>query len=81
MIDRKTDAAALRHDADPPDGRDQLRRTRLDIDGRAEGGGDALDLAVKSFGIGAGNPDPGLLGQRHNGVLHGGAVAALLGET
>src|SRR5207247_7838708 len=59
VIDRKADAAALRHDADPPPGRDQPRLIGLDIDGRAEGGGDALDFAVKSFRIGTGNPHPG----------------------
>ena len=35
-------------------------RIRLDIDGRAEGGGDALDLAVEPFRIGPGNPHAGL---------------------
>ena len=81
VIDRKADAAALRDNADPPFGRDQWRRVRLDIDGRAEGGGDALDLAVKAFRIGTGNPHAALFRQRHDGVLHGGAVAALLGES
>jgi len=80
VVDRKADAAALRDDADPPSGRDQPRRVRLAIDGRAEGGGNALDLAVESFRVGAGNPHAGLLRQRSDGVLHGRAVAALFRE-
>ncbi len=81
VIDRKADAAALRDDADPPPGRDQPRRVRLDVDGRTEGGGDALGFAVKSFRVRTGNPHPGLSGQRGDGILHGGAVAALFGKS
>ena len=81
VIDRKADAAALGDDADPPRGRDQPRRVRLDVDGRAEGGGDALGFAVKSFRIGTGNPHAGCAGEIGDRVLHGGAVAALLGES
>ncbi len=78
MVDRKADTAALRDDADPPFGRDQPRRIGLDIDGRAEGSGDALGFAVKSFRIGTGNPHTGLPGEFGDCVLHDGAVAALL---
>ena len=81
VIDRKADAAALRDDADPPPGRDQPRLIGLDIDGRAEGGGDALDFAVKSFRIGTGNSHPGPFRKRRDGILHRGAVAALLGKS
>src|SRR5258708_29389863 len=78
VIDRKADAAALRHDADPPFGRDQPRLIGFYIDGWAEGGGDALNFAVKTFRIGTGNPHSGLLRKRRDGVLHRGAVAAFL---
>ena len=62
-------------------GRDQPRRVRLDIDGRAEGGGDVLGFAVESFRIGTGNPHAGRAGEIGDGVLHRGAVAALLGKS
>ncbi len=81
VIDRKADAAALRDDADPPDGRDQRPFIGFYIDGRAECRGDALDLAIKSLRIRAGNPHAGLFRERRNRVLHRGAVAALLRES
>jgi len=76
VIDSKADAAALRDNADPPPGRDQPRLIGFDIDGRAEGSGDALDFAVKSFRIGTGNPHLGRFRKLRDGVLHRGAVAA-----
>ena len=78
VLDGKADTTGLRDDRDPAFGRDQRHMARLDIDGRAEGRRDLLHLAQKSFGIGPRNPHPRPLRQRHDGVLHGGAVAALL---
>jgi len=80
MIKRKADAAALRDDADPPPGRDQRRYARLDVDGRTEGCGDALDFTVKSFGVRAGYPHPGLFRKARDLVLHRGSIAALFGK-
>src|SRR5260370_14520713 len=81
VLDCKPDTAALRDDADPPFGRDQPRRVGLDVDGRTEGGCDALDFTVKSFRIGTGDPHSGLSGKRSDGILHGCADTTLLSES
>ena len=81
MFYGKADAAALRDDGGPALGRNEVHLARLDVDRGTEGRRDVLGFAVKSFRIGAGNPHAGLFGQRHDGVLHRRAVAALLGES
>ena len=81
MFYGKADAAALRDDGGPAPGRDEIHRARLDIDRRAESRRDVLGFAVKPFRIGTGNAHAGPFGERHDGILHRGAVAALLGKS
>src|SRR6478752_4159969 len=80
MLDGKADATRVRDDGGPAPGRDQRNMARLDVDGRAESRRDLLYLAQKSFGVRSRDPHACSLRQRHDGVLHSGAVAALLGK-
>ncbi len=80
MLDGKADAAGLRDHGDPAFGRNHVDMARLDVDRRAEGGRDLLHFAEEPLGVRTGNPHPRPLRQRGDGVLHGGAVAALLGK-
>ena len=81
IIQRKTDAAALRDNADAARRGDVPRRAGFDIHRGTERRSDAADLVVEPFRVRPGNAHAGTPRQRGDVALQVGAGAALLRKT